>query len=160
MTIALWIVAVTLIVVGVIGTVLPALPGAILVFAGVALGAWIDDFTRISGWTLLVLGILTLLAWVIDYVAAVAGAKKAGASRQALTGAAIGTVAGVFTGFVGLVFLPLVGAAVGEYLSQRELLRAGRVGFATWLGMLVGTVLKVAVVFLMVGIFVAAVLIA
>ena len=160
MTIALWIVAVTLIVVGVIGTVLPALPGAILVFAGVALGAWIDDFTRISGWTLLVLGILTLLAWVIDYVAAVAGAKKAGASRQALIGAAIGTVAGVFTGFLGLVFLPLVGAAVGEYLAQRELFRAGRVGIATWLGMLAGTVLKVAVVFLMVGIFVAAVLIA
>jgi uncharacterized protein YqgC (DUF456 family) len=144
----------------VIGTVLPALPGAILVFAGVALGAWIDDFTRISGWTLLVLAILTLLAWAIDYVAALAGAKKAGASRQALIGAAIGTVAGVFTGFVGLVFLPLVGAALGEYLAQRELLRAGRVGIATWLGMLVGTVLKVAVVFLMVGIFVAAVLIA
>jgi hypothetical protein len=160
MTIALWIVAITLIVVGVVGTVLPALPGAILVFAGVALGAWIDDFTRISGWTLLVLGILTLLAWAIDYVAAVAGAKKAGASRQALIGAAIGTVVGVFTGFLGLVFLPLVGAAVGEYLAQRELLRAGRVGIATWLGMLVGTVLKVAVVFLMFGIFVAAVVIA
>jgi hypothetical protein len=160
MTIALWIVAITLIVVGVIGTVLPALPGAILVFAGVALGAWIDDFMRISGWTLLVLGILTLLAWVIDYVAAVLGAKKAGASRQALIGAAIGTVAGVFTGFVGLIFLPLVGAVVGEYFAQRELHRAGRVGIATWLGMLVGTVLKVAVVFLMVGIFVAAMLIA
>jgi uncharacterized protein YqgC (DUF456 family) len=160
MTIALWIVAVSLIVIGVIGTVLPALPGAILVFAGVALGAWIDDFTRISGWTLLVLGILTLLAWAIDYVAALAGAKKAGASRQALIGAALGTVAGVFTGLVGLVFLPLVGAAVGEYLAQRELLRAGRVGIATWLGMLAGTVLKLAVVFLMVGIFVAAVLIA
>jgi len=159
MTVVLWIVAVTLIVVGVIGTVLPALPGAILVLAGVALGAWIDDFTRISGWTLLVLGILTLLSWAIEYVAALAGAKKAGASRQALVGAAIGTVAGVFTGFVGLVFLPLVGAAAGEYLAQRELLRAGRVGIATWLGMLVGTVLKVAVVFLMVGIFVAALLI-
>ena len=159
MTIVLWIVAVALIVVGVIGTVLPALPGAILVLAGVALGAWIDDFTRISGWTLLVLGILTLLSWAIEYVAALAGAKKAGASRQALVGAAIGTVAGVFTGFVGLVFLPLVGAAAGEYLAQRELLRAGRVGIATWLGMLVGTVLKVAVVFLMVGIFVAALLI-
>ena len=160
MTIALWIVALTLIVVGVVGTVLPALPGAILVFAGVALGAWIDDFTRISGWTLLVLGILTLLAWAVEYVAAVAGARKAGASRQALIGAAIGTVAGVFTGLVGLVFLPLVGAAVGEYLAQHELRRAGRVGIATWLGLLVGTVLKVAVVFLMVGIFLAAVLIA
>jgi uncharacterized protein YqgC (DUF456 family) len=159
MTIALWVVAVILIAVGVIGTVLPALPGVILVFAGVALGAWIDDFTRISGWTLLVLGILTLLVWAIDYFAAAAGAKKAGASRQALIGATIGTVVGVFTGLVGLIFMPLVGAAVGEYLAQRDLIRAGRVGFATWLGLLAGTVLKVAVVFLMVGIFVAALLI-
>jgi len=156
MTIALWILAVVLIVVGVVGTVLPALPGAILVFAGVALAAWIDDFARISGVTLAVLGVLTIAAWVIDYVAAVAGAKKAGASRQAIVGAAIGTVAGVFTGLLGLVFMPLVGAAIGEFIAQRDALRAGRVGVATWLGMLAGTVAKVAIVFLMVGIFVAA----
>jgi uncharacterized protein YqgC (DUF456 family) len=159
-TIALWILATALIVVGVIGTVLPALPGAILVFAGVLLGAWIDEFTRISVWTVAVLGALTVIAWVIDYVAAAAGAKRAGASRQAIIGAAIGTVAGVFTGLVGLIFMPLVGAAIGEFLAQRELLRAGRVGVATWLGMLAGTVAKVAIVFLMVGIFVAALLIA
>jgi uncharacterized protein YqgC (DUF456 family) len=160
MTVALWVLAVALIVVGVVGTVLPALPGAILVFAGVLLGAWIDDFTRISGWTVGVLGALTVIAWVIDYVAAAAGAKKAGASRQAIIGAAIGTIAGVFTGLLGLIFMPLVGAAIGEFLAQRDALRAGRVGVATWLGMLAGTVAKVAIVFLMVGIFVAALLIA
>ena len=159
MTIALWILAVVLIVVGVVGTVLPALPGAILVFAGVALAAWIDDFTRISGWTLGVLGVLTVIAWLTDFVAAAAGAKKVGASRYAIIGAAIGTVAGVFTGLVGLIFMPLVGAAIGEYLAQQDALRAGRVGIATWLGMLAGTVVKVAVVFLMVGIFVGALLI-
>ena len=159
MAIALWIVAVALIVVGVVGTVLPALPGAILVFAGVALAAWIDDFARISGWTLGVLGVLTVIAWATDYVAAAAGAKKVGASRHAIIGAAVGTVAGVFTGLVGLIFMPLVGAAIGEYLAQKDALRAGRVGIATWLGMLAGTVIKVAVVFLMVGIFVAALLI-
>jgi uncharacterized protein YqgC (DUF456 family) len=159
MTIALWIRAVALVVVGVIGTVLPALPGAIFVFAGVVLAAWIDDFARISGWTVAVLGILTIIAWVIDYVAAAAGAKRAGASRQAIVGAAIGTVLGVFTGLVGLIFMPLVGAAIGEYLAQQDALRAGRVGVSTWLGMLVGTVVKVAVVFLMIGIFVAALLI-
>ena len=160
MTITLWILAVVLIVVGVVGTVLPALPGAILVFAGVALAAWIDDFARISGWTLGVLGVLTVIAWLTDYVAAAAGAKKVGASKYAIIGAAIGTVAGVFTGLVGLIFMPLVGAAIGEFLAQRDALRAGKVGLATWLGMLVGTVVKVAVVFLMVGIFVAALLIA
>jgi uncharacterized protein len=158
-TIALWIVAVLLIIVGVVGTVLPALPGAILVFAGVALAAWIDDFARISGWTVGVLGVLTVIAWVTDYVAAAAGAKKAGASKHAIVGAAVGTVAGIFTGLVGLIFMPLVGAAIGEYLAQKDALRAGRVGVATWLGMLAGTVVKVAVVFLMVGIFVAALLI-
>jgi uncharacterized protein YqgC (DUF456 family) len=160
MTIALWVLAVALIVVGVIGTVLPALPGAILVFAGVALAAWIDDFARISAWTVGVLGVLTVVAWAIDYVAAAAGAKKAGASRQAIVGAAIGTIVGIFTGLVGLIFMPLVGAAIGEFVAQRDALRAGRVGVATWLGMLAGTVAKVAIVFLMVGIFVAALLIA
>lgn len=159
MTIALWVLAVLLIVVGVVGTVLPALPGAILVFAGVALGAWIDGFARISGWTVGVLGVLTLIAWLVDFVSGYFGAKHVGASTYALVGAAAGTVAGVFTGLVGLIFMPLVGAAIGEFLAQRDALRAGKVGIATWLGMLVGTVAKVAIVFLMVGIFVAALLI-
>jgi uncharacterized protein YqgC (DUF456 family) len=159
MTIALWILAIVLIVVGVAGTVLPALPGVILVFAGVALAAWIDDFARISGWTVGVLGVLTVIAWAVDYVAGVLGAKKAGASGLAIAGAAIGTLAGIFTGLWGLVFMPLAGAAIGEYLARKDAWHAGRVGVATWLGMLVGTVAKVAIVFLMVGVFVVALLI-
>ena len=159
MTAVLWILAVALIVIGVVGTVLPALPGAILVFAGVALAAWIDDFARISGWTIGVLAVLTALAFLIDFVAGFYGAKKAGASKQALIGAAIGTVAGVFTGLVGLIFMPLVGAAIGEFLAQKDALRAGKVGLATWIGMLVGTIAKVAIVFLMVGIFIGSLLI-
>jgi hypothetical protein len=159
MTVALWILALVLVVVGVVGTVLPALPGAIFVFAGVALAAWIDDFARIGGWTLGVLGLLTLIAWLVDFVSGYYGAKRAGASTQALIGAALGTIVGVFTGLVGLIFMPLVGAALGEFLAQRDALRAGKVGLATWLGMLVGTVAKVAIVFLMVGIFAAALLV-
>lgn len=145
-----------LIVIGVAGTVLPALPGAILVFAGIALAAWIDDFTRISGWTVGVLGVLTLVAWGADYVAAAMGAKKAGASKQAVIGAALGTIAGIFTGLIGLVFMPLVGAAVGEFVAQRDLKRAGKVGVATWIGLAIGTIAKVVIVFVMVGVFVAA----
>lgn len=158
MDVALWVLAVLLIVVGVAGTVLPALPGAILVFAGVALAAWIDDFARISGWTVAVLGVLTAIAWLTDYVAAAAGAKKVGASREAIIGAALGTIAGVFTGLVGLIFMPLLGAAVGELIARRDLVRAGKVGIATWLGMVAGTIAKVAIVFVMVGVFVAALL--
>jgi uncharacterized protein len=154
----LWVIAVALIVVGVVGTVLPALPGAILVFGGIALAAWIDDFARISGWTLALLGVMTALAWATDFVAAAMGARKVGASRHAIVGAALGTIAGVFTGFVGLLFMPLVGAAIGEFVAQRDVARAGRVGMATWIGLLAGTALKVAIVFAMVGVFVVALL--
>jgi len=158
MTTLLWILAVAMIVVGVAGTVLPALPGAVLVFGGIALAAWIDGFTEISGWTVGVVAVLTVLAFAADYVAALLGAKKAGASRLAIAGAAIGTLAGVFTGFVGLLFMPLLGAAIGEYVADRNMMRAGKVGVATWIGLLLGTAAKVALVFTMVGIFVAALL--
>jgi uncharacterized protein YqgC (DUF456 family) len=154
----MWIVAVAMIVVGVVGTVLPALPGAAFVLGGIALAAWIDDFVTVSGWTVGLVAVLALLAFAADYVAAMLGAKKAGASRLAVAGAAVGTLAGVFTGFVGLLFMPLVGAAIGEFIADRDLLRAGRVGVATWIGLLLGTAVKVALVFTMVGIFVVALL--
>jgi uncharacterized protein YqgC (DUF456 family) len=154
----MWIVAVAMIVVGVVGTVLPALPGAAFVLGGIALAAWIDDFVTVSGWTVGLVAALALLAFAADYVAAMLGAKKAGASRLAVAGAAVGTLAGVFTGFVGLLFMPLVGAAIGEFIADRDLLRAGRVGVATWIGLLLGTAVKVALVFTMVGIFVVALL--
>ena len=156
MNILLWCAAVALIALGVVGTVLPALPGAILVFAGIALAAWIDDFARVSPWVLALLAALTAFAWAVDFIAAAAGAKKAGASPLAIAGAAIGTVLGVFTGLVGLLFMPLAGAALGEFVARRDLRRAGSVGIATWIGLLLGTATKVAIVFAMLGIFVAA----
>ncbi len=159
MTAFLWIGAIALIVIGVAGTVVPALPGAILVFAGIALAAWIDDFERIRPWVLALLGVLTVMAWIVDYVAAAAGAKRVGASRLAIVGALIGTLAGIFTGLWGLLFMPLAGAAIGEYVAQRDARRAGKVGLATWLGLLVGSAAKVAIVLAMVGIFVAALLV-
>jgi hypothetical protein len=156
MTALLWLVVVALIVAGIAGTILPALPGTILVFAGILLGAWIDGFTRIPVWLLVAFGVLTALAWAVDYFAAIAGAKRVGASRLALIGAAIGTLAGIFTGLWGLLFMPLVGAAIGELIAQRDLRRAGKVGIGTWLGLLLGTAVKVAIVFAMVGAFVVA----
>jgi uncharacterized protein YqgC (DUF456 family) len=156
MTAALWILAVLLIVVGVAGTILPAIPGATLVFGGIALAAWADGFTRIPVWVVVVVGVLAALTWVIDIAASAAGAKRAGASPWAVVGAALGTIAGVFTGFVGLLFLPLAGAALGEFLAKRDLFRAGKVGIATWLGLLVGTAVKVAIVFAMIGMLVVA----
>jgi uncharacterized protein YqgC (DUF456 family) len=158
-TTALWILAIAMIAVGVAGVVLPALPGVVFVFGGILLAAWIDGFTRIGVTTLVILGVLAAVAFVVDYVASAVAAKKAGASKLGLFGAALGTVLGIFTGFIGLLFMPLVGAAIGEYIAQRDALRAGRIGLATWLGLLVGAVLKLGIVFTMLGVFVAALLI-
>ncbi|HZA94498.1 MAG TPA: DUF456 family protein [Burkholderiaceae bacterium] len=156
MTTTLWIIAVLLIIVGVAGTVLPALPGVPLIFGGVLLAAWIGDFQRISVFTVVVLAVLAVVGIVIDYIAAAISAKRAGASKQGIIGAAIGTVAGVFTGLWGLLFMPLMGAAIGEFIAHKDAFRAGKVGAATWFGLLVGTAIKLAIAFTMVGVFVAA----
>lgn len=155
-TVWLWLLSAALIVAGLAGTVLPALPGTALVLAGIVLGAWIDDFTRVGGLMLGFIAVLAVLAWVLDYVAGLLGAKRAGASRLALAGALIGTVMGLFMGLVGVLFMPLVGAAVGEYIDARDHGRALKVGTATWLGMMIGMVAKVVLACMMVGLYVVA----
>lgn len=162
-TLLLWLLVLLLLAVGLAGTVLPALPGTAFIFGGVLLGAWIDDFQRVGVPTVVVVGVLALLSWVLDYVAGLLGAKKAGASRLALVGAALGTVLGLLMGLVGVLFMPLVGAAVGEAVARRreaDRVGAGRqavkVGVATWLGMLAGMLAKVVLAFVMIGIFVVA----
>jgi len=158
-TIVLWTVAIVLIAIGIVGTIVPAVPGVTLIFAGMALGAWIDGFARIPVWVVVILGAFAAIAWTVDFAAAALGAKRVGASGRAIVGAALGTIAGIFTGLWGLVFMPLVGAAIGEYSVQRDLRRAGKVGVATWIGLLLGTAVKIAIVFTMVGIFVTALLV-
>ena len=154
-----WVLAVALIVVGVAGTFLPVLPGALLVFGGMLLGAWIDDFQRIGWVTLVVLGLLTVLVFVVDVVAGLLGAKRVGASKLAIIGAAIGTIVGMFFGLVGIVIAPFIGAVAGEIIERGKLAPAARVGFGTWLGLIAGTLAKFGIVLAMVGVFVAAYLI-
>ncbi len=151
-----WLISTLLILVGLVGLVAPLLPGTILIFAGVAFAAWAEDFSRISGLTVGFLAFLTALAWILEYVAGLLGAKAAGASRAALVGAAAGTVLGVVSGFWGLLFFPLVGAFAGEFYARGNALGAGRVSLATWVGILVGTIAKIAIGFMMVGIFLGA----
>lgn len=154
-----WILSVALIALGVAGTVLPALPGTLFVLAGIVLGAWIDGFTRVGWPSVTVVAVLAVIAWVLDYVAGLMGAKKAGASKLALLGAAIGTVAGLLMGLVGVFFMPLVGAAIGEYLAQKDHGRAVKVGVATWVGIMLGMIAKVVIAFMMIGVFIVALLV-
>lgn len=152
----LWLASAALILLGLLGTVLPLLPGTLLVWGGVLLGAWIDDFTRVGVGTVIVVSVLAVLAWGLDFVAGLLGARRVGASKQALVGAALGTVLGLFMGLVGVLFMPLVGAAVGEYWAQKNQQRAAKVALATWLGLMLGMVAKVVLSFVMVGIFLVA----
>lgn len=152
----LWAAAFGLMAVGLAGTVLPALPGVPLVFAGLWLGAWIDQYARVSVLTLAILGVLCLLALVLDFAASALGAKKVGASPQAVTGAVLGSVVGLFFGLPGLIIGPFAGAMIGELSAQRSLEQAAAVGFATWMGLLLGTIAKLSLSLVMIGIFVMA----
>ena len=152
----LWILCIALILAGLAGAVLPALPGTAFVLAGIVLGAWIDDFTKVGVATLALIAAVGALASVLDYVAGMLGARRVGASRLALVGAALGTLAGVFLGFVGVLFMPLVGAAIGEYAARRDERRALEVGAATGIALVVAMLAKVVLAFVMVGIFLVA----
>lgn len=157
---ALWILAIVLMVVGAAGIILPALPGVPLIFAGMVLAASIDDFQRIGWITLTVLGFLTVIAFIVDFAASALGAKRVGASSRAVWGAVIGTLVGLFFGFVGLVLGPFIGAVVGEMSVHGRVNQAGRVGVATWMGLIFGTLFKLAIACSMLGIFVFAYFIA
>ncbi|WP_027079826.1 DUF456 domain-containing protein [Luteimonas mephitis] len=146
---ALWyVLAALMVVVGLAGIVLPALPGLPLVFAGMLLAAWTDGFERVEWWWLLVLGVLTALSLLIDFWATAAGAKRVGASRKAVVGAVLGTVVGLFiVPPFGLFVGPFAGALLGELwhgraVNSASVSQATRVGFGTWMGIVFGIVLK------------------
>jgi uncharacterized protein YqgC (DUF456 family) len=155
-TLLLWILAIALVVIGLAGILLPALPGTILIFAGLLLAAWADGFQRVGIATLVVIGLLGAASYGIDFIAAALGAQRAGASRRAMIGAALGTLLGLPLGLPGLILGPLVGAVIGEFSVHRDFGRAGRAGAAAWIGFAIGAAVKIALAFMMVGLFLAA----
>lgn len=159
MTGLLWLLAIALMAAGIAGTVLPALPGPVLVFAGMVLGAWADGFERVGPGMLVLLGLMTALAYAVDMAAMLLGVQRAGASRRAVAGAALGLLLGLPFGLPGLLLGPFAGAVLAELSVRRDLGGAGRAGLAAWLGFLVGTVAKLVLVFAMVGLFAGALLI-
>jgi uncharacterized protein YqgC (DUF456 family) len=156
MTILLWILATAVVVVGFAGIVLPALPGTLLIFAGLLLAAWADGLSRVDVATLILIGVIAVASYGVDFVAGSLGAKHVGASPRAIVGAALGTLLGLFFGLPGLILGPLVGAVAGEWSAHRNVRRAAHVGMAAWIGFLIGTAVKIAMAFSMVAIFLTA----
>ena len=153
-TILWWLLSGLIVIAGLAGTVVPALPGVPLVFLGLFVGAWIGDFQTIAWATIGVLAVLALLAWIVDFVAGAAGARYLGASSRAFWGASIGAVAGIFFGVVGMLLGPFIGAVLGELSGGSNVVQSGRAGLGAWIGMVVATAVKLAIAFLMIGIFI------
>ena len=148
-----FILSALLIVVGIAGTVVPILPGVPLVFGGMWLAAWADQYRHVGTWTLVILGVLSALALLIDFVASLVGARRVGASGRAIWGASIGMVVGIFFALPGLLLGPFLGALAGELSSGSGMRHATRVGIGTWIGLLFGTLAKIALCFTMLGVF-------
>jgi len=152
--IAYQVIGALLVIVGFAGLLVPVVPGALLVFAGLFVAAWGDGFAHVGAVTLSILGAIALLALAADLVGSHLGARRVGASALALVGAAIGGVVGIFFGIPGIVLGPFVGAVAGELLVHGKLLKAGQVGFGTTLGLLAAIVARIFLAVTMVGYFV------
>lgn len=154
----LYVIAGIMVVLGLAGTVLPALPGVPLVFAGMLMAAWVGDFQHISAWTVAALAVLTLLAVGIDLLASAFGTRIAGASKWAFIGAAVGAIVGLFFGLPGLLLGPFVGAVAGEALVSNNVQQAAKAGIGASIGLLFGAIGKIALAFTMLGLFALALL--
>jgi uncharacterized protein YqgC (DUF456 family) len=136
---------------GLAGLGLPALPGAPLLFLGVLLGAWAEVFASNGSGTWIAAGVLAALTIVVDFAAGAFGARRYGATGRAVLGATIGAIVGIFFGLVGILIGPFIGAVVGELSVQRDLRAASRAGIGATIGLALGTAAKLALGFAMLG---------
>lgn len=151
--ILLWMLVAILVIAGLAGLVLPAIPGAPLLFAGLLAAAWIEGFAYVGMATLIALGLLAALSYALDFIASALGARRYGASGRAIVGATLGAVLGMFFGLPGLVAGPFLGAVLGELSVRRNLPRAARAGFGAFVGLVLATAGKLALGFTMIGLF-------
>jgi uncharacterized protein len=151
-----WLLALALVLVGLAGLILPVLPGAVLVLAGLVLAAWIEDFQYAGAGTIAVLSLLTVVIFAVDFIAGSVGAKRFGASPRAAIGAAIGAVLGMFLGPIGLLLGPFAGAVIGELSARRGWNEAGRAGIGATIGLVIGSAAKLGLAFSMIGVYLLA----
>jgi len=130
-------------IIGIIGVILPALPGIVLNYIALILLYIVKGEVEFSLRILIVFGILTLLVTLLDYILPLLGARKYGASRIGVWGAVIGMLVGIiFFPPFGIIFGLLIGAFLGELIAGKEQSQALRAGFATFLGSLTSMVVK------------------
>lgn len=149
----LFVLATLLVLLGLGGLLLPALPGAPIIFSGLLLAAWAEDFAYVGAGWLTLLGVLTALTYAVDFAAGAFGARKFGASKQAVIGAAIGALVGLFFGIPGIFLGPFIGAVIGELSQRPDLRAAGWAGLGATVGLALGIAAKLSLAITMVGLF-------
>lgn len=149
-----WFVAVVLMAIGLIGTVLPVMPGTTIILGAAVLHrVMVGAEKGMSWWSIALLVALTLVSYAIDFAAGYVGAKRFGATRWGVAGAVIGGIIGIFTGFITLLVLPILGAIAGEMIAGKKLIDAGKAGWGTLLGNLAGIIGKLVVGLAMIVLF-------
>jgi len=154
--IVLHVVAAAMIVMGLAGAIVPVVPGIPLIFGGIWLIAGIDHYHHLGLWWLIIIGAVGAVGLTIDLLAGALGVKRVAASKQAVSGALLGTAIGLFFGLPGLLLGPFLGAVLGELAAGSSVRRSTNVGVNAWLGLIFGTIVKLVSSLMMVALFGAA----
>jgi uncharacterized protein YqgC (DUF456 family) len=153
--ILLYVVAAALIAIGALGVIVPAFPGIPLIFGGIWLTAAVDHYHHLGLWWLIAIAVVGFIGLTLDLLAAALGVKRVGASRPAVLGSIAGTVIGLFFGLPGLLLGPFLGAVLGELAAGNSASRSTQVGVSAWVGLIFGTLIKLASSIMMLALFAA-----
>ncbi len=149
-----WLFVVVLFAVGLIGTIVPVLPGTTIILAAAIVHRLVLGAEKSIGWkTIVVLVLLTLVSYVFDFLGSYFGAKYFGATKWGALGAVLGMVVGLFFGIIGLFAGPVIGAIAGEFIAGKRMIDAGRAGWGSLLGNVGATAAKLIIGLAMIGIF-------
>ena len=149
-----WLFTIVLFAVGLIGTVLPIIPGTTIILAAAVIHRMMVGAEKSIGWrSIALLVLLTLATYALDFVGAYFGAKYFGATKWGMFGAVLGALAGLFFGIVGLFVGPVLGAILGEVIAGKKMIDAGRAGWGSLLGNLGGMIGKLVIALVMITIF-------
>lgn len=149
-----WLIAIVLMAAGLLGTVLPIVPGTMMILAGAVIHRMMLGAEKsISWWIMGVLVLLVLLSFLVDFASGYFGARHFGATRWGTVGAIAGALVGIFFGLPGLIVGPVLGAIAGEFVAGRQLVKAGRAGWGALLGNMAGIIAKLLIALTMISLF-------
>src|SRR5437879_13618678 len=130
-----WLFTIVLFAAGLIGTVLPIIPGTTIILAAAVIHRMMLGAEKSIGWrSIAVLVLLTLATYALDFLGAYFGAKYFGATKWGMCDAIFGALTGLFFGIVGLFVGPVIGAITGEFIAGKRMIDAGRAGWGSLLG--------------------------